>query len=296
MDDEKAEIRLGTSAFSANGWQGAFYPKGMKSADCLNFYSTRFDTVEVDSTFYRSPTIEAVNNWHFKTPPGFVFSLKIPRTITHENILLDCDAEFEQFVDTADILQEKLGPMLFQFPYFGPDVFDNDAQFVARLKAFFLKLPKLGSYRFAVEIRNKYWLKPRLLDLLRENNVALALTAHSYMPGPEVFEKFDPITADFAYIRLLGDRKGIETLTTTWNKTIVDRTAELQNWVTVCEKVQNLGIKQYIYANNHYAGFSPATVELFRSLCKERGIETPLNVKLPMIIEGTLFDMSGSSN
>jgi uncharacterized protein YecE (DUF72 family) len=287
-----AEIRLGTSAFSANGWAGAFYPKGMKTADHLNFYSTRFDSVEVDSTFYRCPTIEAVNNWALKTPPGFIFSLKIPQTITHEKILLDCDAEFEQFVRTVDVLHEKLGPMLFQFPFFGKDVFDNDAQFVARLKAFFMKLPKLGGYQFAVEIRNKFWLKPRLLDLLRENNVALALQAHHYMPGLEIFEKFDPITADFTYVRLLGDRKGIEALTTTWNKTIVDRTADLQSWVTVCQKIQKRGIPQYIYANNHYAGFSPATVDLFRSLCNEKGIETPLHVKLPQIIEGTLFDIS----
>ena len=292
-----AQIRLGTSAFSANGWSGAFYPKGMKTADHLNFYSTRFDTVEVDSTFYRCPTVDAVNNWHFKTPPGFIFSLKIPRTITHDKILLDCDEEFETFVDTADILQEKLGPMLFQFPFFGQDVFDSDAQFVARLKAFFLKLPRIGPYRFAVEIRNKYWLKPRLLDLLRESNVALALQDHSYMPGPvEIFEKCDPITADFAYVRLLGDRKGIEKLTTTWSQTIIDRTAELQSWVTVCEKFQKRGITQYVYANNHYAGFSPATVNLFRTLCNERGIKTPLNMRLPEIIEGTLFDMTGSSN
>jgi uncharacterized protein YecE (DUF72 family) len=291
-----AEIRLGTSAFSADGWKGFFYPKGMKSADYLNFYSTRFDTVEVDSTFYRCPTIDAVHNWAFNTPPGFIFSLKIPRTITHDKILLDCDREFNEFVNTVHVLNEKLGPMLFQFPFFGKDVFDNDAQFVGRLKAYFLKLPKLGGYRFAVEIRNKFWLKPRLLDLLRDNNVALALQAHSYMPGPEIFEKFDPITADFAYIRLLGDRKGIEQLTTTWNKTIIDRTAELQSWVTACEKIQKRGVTQNIYANNHYAGFSPATVNLLRSLFKEKGIETPLNVKLPTIIEGTLFDMSGSSN
>jgi uncharacterized protein YecE (DUF72 family) len=288
-----AEIRLGTSAFTAAGWQGSFYPRGTKSADYLNFYSTRFDTVEVDSTFYRCPTIEAVNNWAMKTPPGFIFSLKIPHPITHDKLLLDCDEELEQFVATVNVLDKKLGPMLFQFPYFKSDVFNSDAQFVARLKAFFMRLPKVGSYRFAVEIRNKHWLKPRLLDLLRENNIALVLQDHSYMPGPvEIFEKFDPITADFAYVRLLGDRKGIEALTTTWNKTIVDRTADLQNWVTVCEKIQKRGIPQYIYANNHYSGFSPATVDLFRSLCKEKGIETPLHVKLPMVIEGTLFDIS----
>lgn len=102
-----AEIRLGTSSFTADGWNGAFYPKGMKSADYIRYYSSRFDTVEVDSTFYRYPTIEAVNNWALKTPSGFIFSLKIPQTITHQKILVDCEKEFEEFVSTVEVLGEK---------------------------------------------------------------------------------------------------------------------------------------------------------------------------------------------
>src|ERR1700747_2362078 len=168
-----AQIRLGTSSFTADGWNCAFYPRGMKSGDYLRYYSTRFDTVEVDSTFYRCPTVEAVHNWALKTPPGFVFSLKIPQTITHQKILVDCEKEFEEFVSTAGMLGEKLGPMVFQFPFFNDSVFSSHVQFVGRLQAFFQKLPRGGGYRFAVEIRNKYWLKPRLLDLLRQNNVAL---------------------------------------------------------------------------------------------------------------------------
>jgi uncharacterized protein YecE (DUF72 family) len=240
------EIRLGTSSFTADGWNGAFYPRGMKSADYLRYYSSRFDTVEVDSTFYRCPTIEAVNNWALKTPPGFIFSLKIPRTITHEKVLIDCDKEFEEFIDAAQVLGEKkLGPMVFQFPFFNDSVFSSPVQFVSRLQAFFKKLPRIDGYRFAVEIRNKYWLKPRLLDLLRENNVALVLQDQSWMPRAyELFEQFDPLTADFAYIRWLGDRKEIEKLTRVWNQTIVDRTAELQSWVNVCEKIQKRGITQ----------------------------------------------------
>jgi uncharacterized protein YecE (DUF72 family) len=109
---------------------------------------------------------------------------------------------------------------------------------------------------------------------------------HAY----ELFEQFDPLTADFAYIRWLGDRKEIEKLTQVWNSTIVDRTAELQSWVTVCEKIQKRGITQYAYANNHYAGHAPATVKLFRPLCNARGIETPLNIQLRALIERTLFD------
>jgi uncharacterized protein YecE (DUF72 family) len=170
--------------------------------------------------------------------------------------------------------------MVFQFPFLDETVFSSPVQFESRLKAFFKKLPRIGGYRFAVEIRNKYWLKPRLLDLLREHNVALVLQDQSWMPRPKELENYDLITADFSYIRWLGNRKDIEKLTTTWNSTIIDRTADLQTWVDVCEKIQKRGIIQYVYANNHYSGFAPATVELFRSLCKARGIETPLNVQL----------------
>jgi uncharacterized protein YecE (DUF72 family) len=187
------EIRLGTSSFTADGWSGAFYPKSMKSADYLRYYSTPFDTVEVDSTFSRCPTMEAVNNWARQTPLGFIFSLKIPRTITHEKVLVECDKEFEEFVGAAHVLGEKLGPMVFQFPFFNDSVFSSPVQFVSRLQAFFKKLPRIGGYRFAVEIRNKYWLRPRLLDLLRQNNVALVVQDQSWMPcAYELFEQFDP--------------------------------------------------------------------------------------------------------
>ena len=114
---------------------GLFIPREMKSADYLAYYSRRFDTVEVDSTFYRCPTIEAVRNWALKTLPGFIFSLNVPRTITHEKMLVDCDKEFEQFVTTVDVLGEKLGPMVLQFPFFNEEVFTTPVQFESQLKA-----------------------------------------------------------------------------------------------------------------------------------------------------------------
>jgi uncharacterized protein YecE (DUF72 family) len=287
------EIRLGTSSFTADGWNGSFYPKGMKSSEYLRYYSSRFDTVEVDSTFYRCPTMEAVKHWALKTPPGFIFSLKIPRTITHEKVLVECDKEFEEFVSAADVLGEKLGPMVFQFPYFNKDVFNSPVQFLDRLKAFFKKLPRRSGYRFAVEIRNKWWLTKRFVDLLKENLVALVLQDHSLMPSAErVFSMIDPITADFVYVRLLGDRKAIEAKTTVWNQVIEDRTASMNSWVDVCQMVQRRGIPQYVYFNNHYEGFAVASVERFRRLCAVKGIETPLNVQLPSVAEPTLFDIS----
>src|ERR1700720_61763 len=286
-----AQIRLGTSAFTANGWSGAFYPRGMKSANYLSYYSTRFDTVEVDSTFYRCPTIEAVNNWALKTPSSFIFSLKVPRTITHEKVLVDCNKEFEEFIGAANVLGEKLGPIVFQFPNFSKDSFSNPIQFFSRLKAFMKKLPRIDPYKFAVEIRNKWWLTPRFADLLRETKVALVLQDHSFMPSAErVFSTIDPITTDFVYIRLLGDRKAIEAKTMVWNQVIEDRTASMNSWVEVCQMVQRRGVSQYVYFNNHYEGFAVASVERFRTLCKARGIETPLNIQLPAVIERTLFD------
>ena len=87
------------------------------------------------------------------------------------------------------------------------------------------------------------------------------------MPRPaELFEKFDPITADFTYIRWLGDRKGIERLTKVWDKTVIDRTAEMQEWVKYCHLIQRRGITIFGYANNHYAGHGPATVATFLDL------------------------------
>lgn len=266
-----AKIHLGTSAFTAPGWPGSFYPAGMKPAEYLTFYAEHFDTVEVDSTFYRCPTAGTVNGWALKTPDEFIFSVKVPRTITHEKVLVDCDSEFEQFVDTMDILDEKLGPMVFQFPYFNKDHFQTPVQFMSRLKAFFKKLP--ADYQFAIEIRNKGWLTARFVDLLREHNIALVLQDQSWMPHPnELKENFDPITADFTYIRLLGDRKGIEKMTKIFDKVVVDRTTQLSGWVDVCQQIQKRGVRQYIYVNNHYAGHAPATIEQFRDLWYARGL------------------------
>src|SRR5260370_12814618 len=97
-------ILLGTSAFTANGWEGSFYPQGMQSRDFLSYYATQFATVEVDSTFYGCPSASTVNNWASRTPEDFIFSVKIPQVITHERALVDCDSEFEEFMKTMEIL------------------------------------------------------------------------------------------------------------------------------------------------------------------------------------------------
>jgi uncharacterized protein YecE (DUF72 family) len=264
-------ILLGTSAFTADGWQGSFYPPGMKSRDFLSYYATQFATVEVDSTFYGCPSARTVNNWSARTPEDFIFSVKIPQVVTHEKALVDCDSEFEEFVKTMDILGPKLGPIIFQFPLFDRWKFPKQDSFLAVLTPFLKKLP--ADHKFVVEIRNKNWLDARFAEVLREHNVALALTDRSFIPRPwEMKEKFDVITADFAYVRWLGDRKAIEEQTTTWDKTIIDRTSDLKNWVEVFKSlVSNTKVlKIFAYSNNHYAGHGPATAKLFWDLWNKK--------------------------
>ncbi len=264
-----APIRLGTSAFTAAGWPGTFYPSDMPAAEYLTHYAQHFDTVEVDSTFYRIPSAAMVRNWRARTPEGFLFATKAPQTITHENVLLDCEEELERFLEVMNGLREKLGPILFQFPYFNRQKFAKVDTFLERLAPFLGRLPRNG--RFAVEVRNKGWLVPPLLDLLRKHRVALALIDHPWMPRPtEILARIDPVTADFTYIRWLGDRKGIEERTKTWDKVIVNRTTELEEWVEACRKFNQRNIAIFAFANNHYAGHAPATLKLFLELWKAR--------------------------
>ena len=102
-----ASLYIGTSAFTAAGWEGSFYPKGTRPADFLRYYAQHFNSVEIDSTFYRIPSESTVQGWAKKTPEAFVFAAKVPQVITHEKVLVDCDAEFKQFVDVMDILERN---------------------------------------------------------------------------------------------------------------------------------------------------------------------------------------------
>jgi uncharacterized protein YecE (DUF72 family) len=260
-------IRIGTSAFMARGWEGTFYPAGMKPSEYLSYYATQFDAVELDNTFYATPSLSTVKGWYEKTPPGFLFAAKVPQVITHEKVLVDCEDDLKQFLETMEALGEKLGPLLFQFGYFHSGKFKSGAEFLARLKPFLQRLPK--GFQYAVEIRNKYWLDAQFAETLRENGVALALIDHSWMPRPwEMKGKVDVITADFTYVRWLGDRKDIEEQTAKWDKAIVDRGPELLEWVRIFQFMAARGIKVFAWANNHYAGHAPATVKLFCDIWK----------------------------
>jgi uncharacterized protein YecE (DUF72 family) len=247
---------------------GAFYPPGTKPADYLARYAEKYDCVEIDSTFYRVPTTAIIRKWAGDTPASFHFAAKVPQAITHEKVLADCGEELSRFLRAMDGLGDKLGPLLLQFPYFNRSAFPSLKEFLTRLRPFLISLPQ--HYRWALEIRNKHWIQPVLLDLLREHRVAFTLIDQSWMPGiDQILQSHDPLTADFAYLRWLGDRKGIEEITTSWDKVVVDRTRDLERWVQPVRSFLPRVEVVYGFFNNHYSGHAPASLEQFRSMVTE---------------------------
>jgi uncharacterized protein YecE (DUF72 family) len=168
-------LRLGTAAFTAVGWPGSFYPGNLNPAGYFSLYGAQFDTVELENTFYRAPSVGTARGWYAK-PPGFVFAVKVPQVITDEEMLLDCEKELTQFLKTMDLLGENLGLLPFQFGYFNKRAFRSLGEFVTRLEPFLKRLP--SGYRFVLEVPNNSRMDARLAEALRSRNVALALPDH----------------------------------------------------------------------------------------------------------------------
>jgi uncharacterized protein YecE (DUF72 family) len=184
------------------------------------------------------------------------------------------------------ILGTKLGPIVFQFPFFSRGTFRDRHEFLDRLLPFLKKLP--ADHKFAVELRNKAWLDTELANLLRDHRIALVLQDRSWMPNPSEL-KFDPITADWTYIRWLVNREEIEAVTQTSDKVVVDRVQELSSWVDFCYQIKNRGVTVYAYANNHYQGHGPATISKFVELWAEKGLpkigKRPSAIRQPRLFQ-----------
>ena len=245
-------VQLGTQGFAFDDWVGPFYPPGTPKTRYLEEYARHFSTVEIDSTFYGEPRPAVVQGWAERTPPGFLFSAKFPRAITHEAKLEGAQTAAAKFVETLQSLGPKLGVLTLQFAYdFGPEHF-------GRLEKFLGELPP--HVRYAVEIRNRAWLKPDLGEMLSNHQVALVLQDLFYMP------RMNWITADFTVVRWLGRRSDIER----YDRIQIDRRRPLQAWAERVATFVDQGIDLYGYFNNHFAGHSPASVRQFADLLEER--------------------------
>ena len=266
---EAERLRLGASSWSAPSWEGVFYPAGMDPGDYLAHYATRFDTVEIDATFYRSPTEKMVDGWRRKTPDGFLFAAKVPQVITHDKMLEGCGEELGTFLKVIGRLGDRLGPLLFQFRYFKKGEFPDPKPFIDRLERFLPALPR--EMRFAVEVRNKSFVVPRLLDVLRAHRVALAFIDHPWFHRiDQMIARPETLTADFGYLRWLGDRYAIETKTTTWDRLIVDRRREMAACMPSVRALLERTRSTVGYFNNHYAGYAVGSILLFRELWEDQ--------------------------
>ena len=185
-------IRIGTSGWVYADWRGRFYPGGVPQKRWLEYYASQFDTVELNATTYRLPSSGQVQRWCEAVPPGFRYTVKLSRLITHRKTLPPRLDEFiENFMHAASCFEAgKVAQILVQFPPF----LERDD---AHLRAFLGKLPR--DHRYVVEFRNRSWLAPAVEDILREYGAAFCI--HDY-PGVRTG---DVVTsADLAYVRLHG--------------------------------------------------------------------------------------------
>lgn len=264
--DDLRRLHLGTAGWSYKDWVGPFYPPGTAQADMLRCYADRFAAVEIDSTFYGIPSERAVDSWRKKVPVGFTFSPKFPKTISHDKFLLDVEEESRVFLGRMERLGPFLGPLLLQFPYFNKKSEVTPSFFCDRLCAFLELFNELADpdMRLVVEVRNKKFLEKGLLDLLSQHGAALAIIDHPWMPAPdELLGRDDLVTAPFSYLRFLGDRMSIERITKTWDKEVLDLDWRLELWVQWIKKSLP-ATEIFVFANNHFTGFAPATMQGMR--------------------------------
>jgi uncharacterized protein YecE (DUF72 family) len=180
-------IWVGTSGYNYPEWKGTFYPPTLAASKMLPYYAERFRTVEINYTFYRMPTAKTLAGWVAETPPGFRFTLKAPRRITHDRRLKDVGDTVRPFCELAATLGDRLAALLFQLP---PNLKVDLAVFDAFLDVL---PPKVTA---AFEFRHPSWQCDEVYSRLRARNLALCIADTGDATTPLVE------TADYGYFRL----------------------------------------------------------------------------------------------
>ena len=257
-------IRIGTQGWNYAAWVGPLYPPGTRASEFLPTYARAFRAVEVDSTFYAVPDAKVVRAWAERTPAEFTFALKMPKEITHELRLRNADDLVHDFLDRAQELGQKLGPILLQMgPDFGPDELPALEQFLPRLP---------HDLRFALELRQSRWmgedLLPHLLELLAHHGIALALSDGRWIPRERVLELTERPTAGFLYVRWMGPDREI----TDYSRLQFDRSEEIRAWAEALRRAAHTR-DVYGFFNNHFAGHSPANARELQRLLGQQPVD-----------------------
>lgn len=238
--DGLPELHLGTSGWSYPGWRGRFYPAGLPARGWLPYYADRFDTVEINMTFYRYPTVKTLTGWIDLTPPEFLFTLKAPRLITHLKRLRKVGHDVEFFYRQARSLGTKLGCILFQLP---PSIVRDDALLAEFLSAL------SPEFRNVIEFRDPSWLVPEVFDVLRGGSTALCIVSSTRVPAVAA------LTTKTAYFRFHG-------LTAGYRHDYSDE--ELRHWAGVMKSTG--AAETFAYFNNDYQAFAAANALRLREL------------------------------
>ena len=229
-------VHVGCSGWNYADWRGRVYPPGLPARRWLEHYASLFDTVEVNSTFYRLASRPAVAAWVEQTAPDFVFAVKISRYLTHMKRLTDMGQGVERFYERIEPLVEsgKLGPVLWQFP----ERFHRDDE---RLACALERLPA-GAHCF--EFRHRSWFAADVYALLRERGVALVIQDHPQRP----FQAHE-LTADWTFVRFHYGHRGRRG---NYSGT------ELDEWA---ERVRGMRGDVLAYFNNDWEAFAPRNAE-----------------------------------
>ena len=233
----RMNLYVGTSGYSYKEWKGTFYPEDLPEKAMLRYYAERFNSVEINNTFYRMPHPSVLEGWAKEVPAGFKFIIKASQKITHFQRLKNTDDSLAYLFKVTAGLNEKLGPLLFQTP-------GNLKKDIARLRDFLAQIPP--ERRAAFEFRHESWFEADALDLLREHHAALCIAEAE--EGVQVpFEA----TADWGYLRLRRPDYG---------------DAELKSWA---ERIREKGWKDvYIFFKHEDEGKGPQMARRFLELAR----------------------------
>ena len=241
-----ARILIGTSGWVYDHWRGPFYSEDVAKKDWLRFYATQFASAEINGSFYRTPSIEAVRAWREQTPKDFVFAWKASKYITHWKRLSDKSKNSLALMETRlKALGPKAGPVLFQLP---PHFTANRE----RLASFIKLLPRGRPYAF--EFRHPSWYEQPILDVLRDHDIALCLSDHHDAPAPW------EVTARHVYVR--GHGPGGEYRDRYPAKTLRQWAREIARW-----KRQRRTV--YVYFDNDWNAAAPADAEHLSELLRQ---------------------------
>ncbi len=225
-------IRIGTSGWHYDHWRGPFYPEKLPASKMLGYYLGKFDTVEINNSFYRLPTEEAFAEWKRATPETFLFAVKASRFITHMKKLKDPEAAFEKFFDRVSVLGRKLGPILFQLP----PRWQADSE---RLNQFLASLP--SGLRCAFEFRDPSWFSEEVNAILRKHRAAFCMYDFDRRLSPQT------VTARWIYVRLHGPEGRYAGSYSN---------AVLKDWAATFRSWDREGRDVYCYFDNDQAGYA----------------------------------------